>query len=253
MGPATIVLVFGARYILRIYGGGYIAHTVVLFQLLALSLFPFCIETIAFSLDRIAGKPLRATLRSARPSHSHARRRLAPVRTVRVQRRGRRGLRGGCCRGAVASRVLAASAAARRQPDRPVQSGRSQCRVLALRPTRAACRIAGVTRAVTGQEGQARTISGSAAGTRVASCKRRRPVHAPACTGRRRVSPSNRPDLVRSAAGADLLERAPDGVGHPGLLLVGYLRVKRKRQQLPRGSLGDREVAGPVAECRKAG
>ena len=62
MGPATIVLVFGARYILRIYGGGYIAHTVVLFQLLALSLFPFCIETIAFSLDRIAGKPVRATL-----------------------------------------------------------------------------------------------------------------------------------------------------------------------------------------------
>ena len=62
MGPATILLVFGARFILRIYGGSYIAHTVVLFQLLALSLLPFCVETIAFSLDRIAGKPVRATL-----------------------------------------------------------------------------------------------------------------------------------------------------------------------------------------------
>jgi hypothetical protein len=34
----------------------------VLFQLLALSLIPFCIETVAYSLDRIAGKPIRATL-----------------------------------------------------------------------------------------------------------------------------------------------------------------------------------------------
>ena len=62
MGPATILLVFGARLILRVYGGSYIAQTVVLFQLLALSLLPFCIETIAYSLDRIAGKPIRATL-----------------------------------------------------------------------------------------------------------------------------------------------------------------------------------------------
>jgi hypothetical protein len=30
--------------------------------LLALSLIPFCIETVAYSLDRIAGKPIRATL-----------------------------------------------------------------------------------------------------------------------------------------------------------------------------------------------
>ena len=62
MGPATILLVFGAHFILRIYGGTYIAQTAVLFQLLALSLIPLCIETIAFSLDRIAGKPIRATL-----------------------------------------------------------------------------------------------------------------------------------------------------------------------------------------------
>jgi O-antigen/teichoic acid export membrane protein len=62
MGGATVVLVFGARLILRVYGGSYIAHTVVLFQLLALTLLPFCISTIAFSLDRIAGKPIRATL-----------------------------------------------------------------------------------------------------------------------------------------------------------------------------------------------
>ena len=61
MCPATILLVFGARFILRVYGGSYVS-TVVLFQLLALSLLPFCIETIAFSLDRIAGKPIRATL-----------------------------------------------------------------------------------------------------------------------------------------------------------------------------------------------
>ncbi len=34
----------------------------MVFQLLSLTLLPFCIETIAFSLDRIAGKPIRATL-----------------------------------------------------------------------------------------------------------------------------------------------------------------------------------------------
>jgi O-antigen/teichoic acid export membrane protein len=62
MGPATIVMVFGAHLILTVYGGSYASHTVVLFQLLALTLLPFCISTIAFSLDRIAGKPIRATL-----------------------------------------------------------------------------------------------------------------------------------------------------------------------------------------------
>ena len=62
MGPATIVLVFGAHLILRIYGGTYSTQTAVLFQLMALSLIPLCIEAIAFSLDRIAGKPIRATL-----------------------------------------------------------------------------------------------------------------------------------------------------------------------------------------------
>jgi O-antigen/teichoic acid export membrane protein len=62
MGPATIALFFGARLILRVYGGAYIAQTAVLFQLLALTLLPFCIETVAYSLDRIAGKPIRSTL-----------------------------------------------------------------------------------------------------------------------------------------------------------------------------------------------
>jgi O-antigen/teichoic acid export membrane protein len=62
MGPATIVLILGARLILRVYGGSYIAQTVVLFQLLAMTLVPICIEAIAFSLDRIAGKPIRSTL-----------------------------------------------------------------------------------------------------------------------------------------------------------------------------------------------
>jgi O-antigen/teichoic acid export membrane protein len=65
MGPATIVLVFAAHFILTIYGGSYGAHTVVLFQLLALTLVPFGIVTIAFSLDRIAGKPIRSTLSEA--------------------------------------------------------------------------------------------------------------------------------------------------------------------------------------------
>jgi O-antigen/teichoic acid export membrane protein len=62
LGPATIVLVLGAHVILKVYGGSYIAQTAVLFQLLALSLIPFCIETVAYSLDRVAGKPIRATL-----------------------------------------------------------------------------------------------------------------------------------------------------------------------------------------------
>ena len=62
MGPATILLIFGARFILRVYGGSYIAQTAVLFQLLAMALLPFCFQTIAYSLDRIAGKPIRATL-----------------------------------------------------------------------------------------------------------------------------------------------------------------------------------------------
>jgi O-antigen/teichoic acid export membrane protein len=62
MGPATILLILGARIILRVYGGSYVTHTVVLFQLLALTLVPICVETIAFSLDRIAGKPVRATM-----------------------------------------------------------------------------------------------------------------------------------------------------------------------------------------------
>ena len=62
IGPTTILLILGARIILRIYGGSYVAHTVVLFQLLALTLVPICVETIAFSLDRIARKPIRATM-----------------------------------------------------------------------------------------------------------------------------------------------------------------------------------------------
>ena len=62
LGPTTILLIFGAHLILRVYGGSYIAQTVVLFQLLALSVLPICIESIAYSLDRIAGKPIRATL-----------------------------------------------------------------------------------------------------------------------------------------------------------------------------------------------
>jgi O-antigen/teichoic acid export membrane protein len=65
MGPATIVLIFGAQFILKVYGGSYTAQTIVLFQLLAVTLLPFCIHTVAYSLDRIAGKPIRATLSQA--------------------------------------------------------------------------------------------------------------------------------------------------------------------------------------------
>jgi O-antigen/teichoic acid export membrane protein len=65
MGPATLVLIVGAPFILKVYGGASVAHTVVLFQLLSLTLLPFCIETIAYSLDRIAGKPIRSTLTQA--------------------------------------------------------------------------------------------------------------------------------------------------------------------------------------------
>ncbi len=62
MGAATIALFFGAGIIVRVFGGSDAPQTVVLFRLLALTLLPFCIETIALSLDRIAGKPVRATL-----------------------------------------------------------------------------------------------------------------------------------------------------------------------------------------------
>jgi O-antigen/teichoic acid export membrane protein len=65
MGPATLVLIVGAPFILKVYGGASVANTVVLFQLLSLTLLPFCIETIAYSLDRIAGKPIRSTLTQA--------------------------------------------------------------------------------------------------------------------------------------------------------------------------------------------
>ncbi len=63
MVPATVVLVVGAHFILKIYGGSYVANTTTrLFQMLSLGLLPFCIETVAYSLDRIEGKPIRATL-----------------------------------------------------------------------------------------------------------------------------------------------------------------------------------------------
>jgi O-antigen/teichoic acid export membrane protein len=65
MGPATIVLVLGAHFILRVYGGSYSVHTLVLFQLLALTLVPYGIVSIAFSLDRVARKPIRSTLSEA--------------------------------------------------------------------------------------------------------------------------------------------------------------------------------------------
>ena len=57
------------------------------------------------------------------------------------------------------------------------------------------------------------------------------------------------PVVLLAATARNLPERAPDGVGHSGLLLWRDLRVQRQRQQLSGGSLGDREVAGPVAKA----
>jgi O-antigen/teichoic acid export membrane protein len=65
MGPTTIVMVVAARLILRLYGGSYSAHIAVLFQLLALTIVPYGIVFIAFSLDRVARKPIRSTLSEA--------------------------------------------------------------------------------------------------------------------------------------------------------------------------------------------
>jgi O-antigen/teichoic acid export membrane protein len=62
MVPGTIVLILGARLIARIYGASNAAHTATLLQVLAISLVPVSIQGIAFSIDRIHGKPGRAAL-----------------------------------------------------------------------------------------------------------------------------------------------------------------------------------------------
>ena len=62
MVPGTIVLILGARFIARIYGASNAAHTATLLQVLAISLVPVSIQGIAFSIDRIHGKPGRAAL-----------------------------------------------------------------------------------------------------------------------------------------------------------------------------------------------
>ena len=160
MGTATIVLILGARLILRVYGGSYIAHTVVVFQLLSLTLLPFCIETIAFSLDRIAGKPIRATLSQL----------AIAVLTLGGSWLlfGRLGLN------AVGVAVLGADiavalvrlptvlSAMRRRPGaiaQPASAPRQSAvpRIHPLPPARTCPPIAGATRAVTGQQGRPRT------------------------------------------------------------------------------------------------
>jgi O-antigen/teichoic acid export membrane protein len=62
MVPGTIVLILAARLIARIYGAADSVHTATLLQVLAISLFPCSIQGIAFSIDRIHGKPSRAAL-----------------------------------------------------------------------------------------------------------------------------------------------------------------------------------------------
>ena len=62
MVPGTIVLILAARFIARIYGASDAVHTARLLQVLAISLIPVSIQGIAFSIDRIHGKPGRAAL-----------------------------------------------------------------------------------------------------------------------------------------------------------------------------------------------
>ena len=264
MGPATIVLFFGARLILRVYGGSYIAQTAVLFQLLALTLLPFCIETVAYSLDRIAGKPIRSTLSQL----------AIAVLTLGGSWLlfGRFGLNavGVACLGADTAVALVAppdgpgrspaasgceSAAGQSQPSR-----RSAGVTRPGQPASALRRIAGVIRPGTADAAASpaaradasRQVSPNAgicaaSGTGPAGSRqnlservRRRPAQRPVsgAVRRRRVARRAR----------NLPERAPDGAGHPSLLLGRDLRVERQRQQLPGGSLGDREVAGPIAK-----
>jgi len=62
MIPATIALILGARLIIHLYASADAARTATLLQLLAVSLFPCSFYGMAFALDRIAGKPGRATV-----------------------------------------------------------------------------------------------------------------------------------------------------------------------------------------------
>jgi O-antigen/teichoic acid export membrane protein len=62
MIPGTIALILGAQLIARLYGAADTGHTVMLLQVLAISLFPCSIQGMAFSIDRIHGKPSRAAL-----------------------------------------------------------------------------------------------------------------------------------------------------------------------------------------------
>jgi O-antigen/teichoic acid export membrane protein len=62
MIPGTIVLILAAPLIGKLFGASDAASTATLLRLLSLSLFPCSIYGIAFSLHRIAGKPIRASL-----------------------------------------------------------------------------------------------------------------------------------------------------------------------------------------------
>ncbi len=62
MIPGTIALILAASLIAKLYGGADAARTARLLQLLALSLFPCSFYGLAFSLHRIHGKPIRASI-----------------------------------------------------------------------------------------------------------------------------------------------------------------------------------------------
>ena len=154
MAPAAIVMVFGARIILRIYGGSFTAQTVVLFQLLSLTLLPVCVETIAYSLDRIAGKPLRATLSQL----------AITVLTLGGSwlMFGRLGVKGvgvavlGADTAVALVRLPTVLAVLRRRPG-VIEQPASEAQQAAVpgsrpRPTRIGPPIVGITRAATGQQ-----------------------------------------------------------------------------------------------------
>jgi O-antigen/teichoic acid export membrane protein len=244
MGPATLLLVFGARLILRVYGGDYIAKTATLFELLALTLLPFCIETVAYSLDRIAGKPIRST--------------LSQLAIAVISLGGSGLLFGRLGVNAVGVACLTADTAValvrlptvltalRRRPGavappasaalRPVPSAEVPARPqpVADRPQPVADRpqpVADRPQPVPDRQNYVGRHRASGPG-------RTQP------TGQRQAG--RRPYAGRE--GENLPERALDRAGHPSLLLGRDLRVERQRQQLTGSSLGDREITRPVTE-----
>lgn len=240
MGPATILLVFGARLILRVYGGDYIAKTATLFELLALTLLPFCIETVAYSLDRIAGKPIRST--------------LSQLAIAVISLGGSGILFGRLGVNAVGVACLTA--------DTAVALVRLPTVLAALRRRRPGAIAAPLASAALRPVPSAEVPARSQPVPDRQDPDRQDPDHQnpdrPSYVGRHRAAGPGRaqPTGQRKAGqrqhagreGENLPERALDRAGHPSLLLGRDLGVERQRQQLTGGSLGDGEITRPVTE-----